>query len=163
MWWFLLFKDSDYTIDFNFLYFSIARRPIRSKNRRSISSIHSAASTVSSEDGNTSEYPCSSSQRSTLGSNPEYNTQQLIASFKAASIGNTNSKSKSVSEQASIENGNIPSSSFDTLNVQNKDEMKIEPVEFDRNSEEDDETEIASQVPSLTPRQLPSLTSNFPI
>ena len=142
-------------------YFSIARRPIRSKNRRSISSIHSAASTVSSEDGNTSEYPCSSSQRSTLGSNPEYNTQQLIASFKAASIGNTNSKS--VSEQASIENGNIPSSSFDTLNVQNKDEMKIEPVEFDRNSEEDDETEIASQVPSLTPRQLPSLTSNFPI
>merc|ERR1712062_585692 len=117
---------------------SIARRPIRSKNRRSISSIHSAASTVSSEDGNTSVYPCSSSQRSTLGSNPEYNTQQLIASFKAASIGNTNSKSKSVSEQASIENGNIPSSSFDTLNVQNKDEMKIEPVEFDRNSEEDD-------------------------
>ena len=116
---------------------------------------------MSSEEGNTSEYPCSSSQRSTLGSNPEYNTQQLIASFKAASIGNTNSNS--VSEQASIENGNIPNTSFDISNVQNKDEIEIKSVEFDKNSEEDDETEIASQVPSLTPRQLPSLTSSYPI
>jgi len=140
---------------------SIARRPIRSKHRRSISSIHSAASTVISEDGNTSEYPCSSSQRSTLGSNPEYNTQQLITSFKAASIADTNSNH--YTEQTSNENGNIPTSTFDSLNVQNKEEIKIESVEFGEQPSEDDETEIASQVPSLTPRQLPSLTTSHPI
>merc|ERR1719414_2279067 len=140
---------------------SIARRPIRSKHRRSISSIHSAASTVSSEDGNTSEYPCSSSQRSTLGSNPEYNTQQLITSFKAASIADTNSNH--YTEQTSNENGNIPTSTFNSLNVQNKEEIKIESVEFGEQPSEDDETEIASQVPSLTPRQPPSLTTSHPI
>ena len=143
------------------LFCSIARRPIRSKHRRSISSIHSAASTVSSEDGNTSEYPCSSSQRSTLGSNPEYNTQQLITSFKAASIADTNSNH--YTEQTSNENGNIPTSTFDSLDVQNKEEIKIESVEFCEQPSEDDETEIASQVPSLTPRQLPSLTTTHPI
>ena len=143
------------------LFHSIARRPIRSKHRRSISSIHSAASTVSSEDGNTSEYPCSSSQRSTLGSNPEYNTQQLIASIKAATIGDTNSNN--YTEQSSVNNGNIPTKVFDSLNVQNKDDMKIESVELCDRPSEDDETEIASQVPSLTPRQLPSLTTSHPI
>merc|ERR1719414_675089 len=141
---------------------SIARRPIRSKHRRSISSIHSAASTVSSEEGNTSEYPCSSSQRSTLGSNPEYNTQRLIESFQAASIGDGNSDN--VSEQTAINNGNFPSSAFSLSSVQNNDEMKIENVEMcEQPSEEEDETEIASQAPSLTPRQLPSLTTSHPI
>merc|ERR1719414_2499128 len=140
---------------------SIARRPIRSKHRRSISSIHSAASTVSSEEGNTSEYPCSSSQRSTLGSNPEYNTQRLIESFQAASIGDGNSNN--ISEQTTTDNGNIPSAAFALSSLQTND-MKIENVEMcERPSEEQDETEIASQAPSLTPRQLPSLTTSHPI
>ena len=139
------------------LNYSLARRPIRSKNRRSISSIHSAASTVSSEDGNTSDYPCSSSQRSTLGSNPEFNTQQLLSSFEAASIGNK--KSNNITEQNSINNGNIPFSALATPTLQSKDDIKVQSVEFEGNSEEDDETEIASQAPSLTPRQLPSLTN----
>jgi len=47
---------------------SIARRPIRLKNRNSILSLQSV-STLSSEEGEASEYP--SSQRSTLESNPE--------------------------------------------------------------------------------------------
>eukprot|EP00095_Tigriopus_kingsejongensis_P010817 maker-scaffold2896_size11495-snap-gene-0.2 protein:Tk10817 transcript:maker-scaffold2896_size11495-snap-gene-0.2-mRNA-1 annotation:"mitogen-activated protein kinase kinase kinase 13 isoform x4" len=48
---------------------STVRRPIRAKNRQSIISMQSV-STISSEEGNTTEYPCSS-QRSTLNSNPE--------------------------------------------------------------------------------------------
>ena len=66
-------------------------------------------------------------------------------------------------EQTSNENGNIPTSTFNSLNVQNKEEIKIESVEFGEQHSEDDETEIASQVPSLTPRQLPSLTTSHPI
>ena len=117
---------------------------------------------MSSEEGNTSEYPCSSSQRSTLGSNPEYNTQRLIESFQAASIGDSNSYN--LSEQATINNENIPSSAFASLSVQNNDDMKVENVEMcEQPSEEEDETEIASQAPSLTPRQLPSLTTSHPI
>ena len=44
--------------------------------------------------------------------------------------------------------------------VQNKEASKVQSVELNEPSEEDEETEIASQAPSLTPRQLPSLTSN---
>merc|ERR1740137_27078 len=47
---------------------SLARRPVRSKNRNSLLSARSM-SIVSSEEGEASEYP--SSQRSTLESNPE--------------------------------------------------------------------------------------------
>merc|ERR1719189_2708908 len=134
---------------------SIARRPIRSKNRRSISSIHSATSTVSSEEGNTSEYPCSSSQRSTLGSNPEYNTQQLIASLKAASIENN------ITEQTSTTNKNIPNlESVISSEIHNKEDIEVQSLELDGASEEDDETIIGSQVPSLTPRELSSLMSH---
>ena len=43
--------------------------------------------------------------------------------------------------------------------MQNKDDMTLEPAESQGNSEEDDETVIASQALSLTPRQLPSLTT----
>ena len=116
---------------------------------------------MSSEEGNTSEYPCSSSQRSTLGSNPEYNTQRLIESLQAASIGDSNSNN--VLDKTAINNGNIPSAAFASSSVQN-DDIKIENIEIcERASEEDDETEIASQAPSLTPRQLPSLTTPHPI
>merc|ERR1712142_394288 len=47
---------------------SLLRRPIRAKNRNSLMSMRSI-STVSSEEGEASEYP--SSQRSTLESNPD--------------------------------------------------------------------------------------------
>ena len=137
------------------LFFSTARRPVRNKNRRSISSIHSAASTVSSEDGNTSEYPCSSSQRSTLGSNPEFNTQQLLASLKAASIENN------ITEQTSTTNKNIPNlDSVISSEIHNKEDIEVQSLELDGASEEDDETLIGSQVPSLTPREVSSLTSH---
>jgi hypothetical protein len=139
---------------------STARRPIRSKNRRSISSIHSAVNSTASstEEGNTSEYPCSSSQRSTLGSRgPEFNTQQLVATFNmAASIVNKNSNNNL--EQTSIDNGNISTSELAASILQTERELKVQSLEYDGPSEEDEETEIASQAPSLTPRQLPSLT-----
>jgi len=55
---------------------SLARRPIRTKNRNSIMSMRSV-STVSSEEGEASEYPCSTSQRSTLESNPDLIANQM--------------------------------------------------------------------------------------
>jgi len=51
---------------------SLLRRPIRAKNRNSLMSMRSI-STVSSEEGEASEYP--SSQRSTLESNPDLQNQ----------------------------------------------------------------------------------------
>ena len=50
------------------LLFSLARRPVRTKHRKSVLSARSM-SIVSSEEGEASEYP--SSQRSTIESNPE--------------------------------------------------------------------------------------------
>jgi len=50
---------------------SLARRPIRAKNRHSVMSIRSAGAASSGEEGEASEYPASSSQRSTLENRPE--------------------------------------------------------------------------------------------
>jgi len=50
---------------------SLARRPIRSKNRASVMSIRSAETVSSGEEGEATEYPASSSQRSTLESRPD--------------------------------------------------------------------------------------------
>ena len=81
----------------------------------------------------------------------------MIASFdRAASIGNNNSNNNL--EQTSINNGNIPISTLAASNLQREAELKVHSLEYDGPSDEDDETEIASQAPSLTPRQLPSLT-----
>jgi len=55
-----------------YFIFSLLRRPIRAKNRNSLMSMRSI-STVSSEEGEASEYP--SSQRSTLESNPDLQNQ----------------------------------------------------------------------------------------
>jgi hypothetical protein len=74
----------------------------------------------------------------------------------AASIENKNSNNNL--EQTSIDNGNITTSEHTASNLQNEAELKVQSLEYDGPSEEDEETEIASQALSLTPRQLPSLT-----
>jgi hypothetical protein len=74
----------------------------------------------------------------------------------AASIENKNSNNNL--EQTTINNGNMSNSELTASNLQNAGELKIQSLEYDGPSEEDEETEIASQAPSLTPRQLPSLT-----
>ena len=56
---------------------SLARRPIRSKNRASVMSIRSAETVSSGEEGEATEYPASSSQRSTLESRPEIHPKGL--------------------------------------------------------------------------------------
>ena len=57
---------------------SLARRPIRSKNRASVMSIRSAETVTSGEEeGEATEYPASSSQRSTLESRPEMLTNGI--------------------------------------------------------------------------------------
>ena len=61
-------------------------------------------------------------------------------------------------EQPSMDNGNISNGGLVASNLLNDDELKVQSLEYEAPSEEDDETEIASQAPSLTPRQLPSLT-----
>ena len=69
------------------IYFSIARRPIRGiKSRNSNISMQSV--NYSSEEGEASEYP-SSSQRSTLESNPEskLSPPQTLANHKPAAAG----------------------------------------------------------------------------
>jgi len=54
--------DSDYVLRRR----SVARRPVRGKNRHSVMSVMSACMVTSGEEGEASEYPGSSSQRSTL-------------------------------------------------------------------------------------------------
>merc|ERR1712038_1559940 len=56
---------------------SLARRPIRSKNRASVMSIRSAETVSSGEEGEATEYPASSSQRSPLESRPEIHPKGL--------------------------------------------------------------------------------------
>ena len=57
---------------------SLARRPIQSKNRASVMSIRSAETVTSGEEeGEATEYPASSSQRSTLESRPEMLTNGI--------------------------------------------------------------------------------------
>jgi len=62
---------------------SLLRRPIRAKNRNSLMSVRSI-STVSSEEGEASEYP--SSQRSTLESNPDLQKQMAAMAVTNKSI-----------------------------------------------------------------------------
>ena len=66
-----------------FLIFSLLRRPIRAKNRNSLMSMRSV-STVSSEEGEASEYP--SSQRSTLESNPDLQKQMTAMALSNPSV-----------------------------------------------------------------------------
>lgn len=54
--------DSDYVLRRR----SVGRRPVRGKNRHSVMSVMSACMVTSGEEGEASEYPGSSSQRSTL-------------------------------------------------------------------------------------------------
>ena len=78
----------------------------------------------------------------------------MLSSFDAASTSDNN-----CTNPISANNRNIPFSAFTRQDIQNNDDVKLDPAESQGNSEEDDETVIASQAPSLTPRQLPSLTT----
>ena len=53
---------------------SFSRRPIRSRNRLSVMSVQSALTASSAEESHTTEYPCSSSQRSTMENKFAINT-----------------------------------------------------------------------------------------
>ena len=78
-----------------------------------------------------------------------------MASLKAASIENN------ITEQTSTTNKNIPNlDSVISSEIHNKEDIEVQSLELDGASEEDDETIIGSQVPSLTPRELSSLTSH---
>ena len=57
---------------------SLARRPIRAKNRQSVMSIRSVEMVSSGEEGEASEYPASSSQRSTLENRPEIRGKEAM-------------------------------------------------------------------------------------
>jgi len=80
---------------------SLLRRPIRAKNRNSLMSMRSV-STVSSEEGEASEYP--SSQRSTLESNPDLQKQMTAMALSNPSVvPNLHISSQDVLSDESIE------------------------------------------------------------
>ena len=62
---------------------SLARRPIRARNRQSVMSIRSVGTVSSGEEGEASEYPASSSQRSTLENRPPLAGKEGLHSLQA--------------------------------------------------------------------------------